>query len=158
MQIQETSMELERIEKLIDLLKDKEVGELEYSEWEGEQGFNIRVSLAGQVAVTTTTAPAAPAAPAADALAAATEATEGDAHHVQVSPMVGTFYRSPSPEASVFVELGDRVQVGQTLCIVEAMKLMNEIEADAAGIVEAILVDNANPVQFGQPLFKIREE
>lgn len=148
-------MELERIEKLIDLLKDKEVGELEYSEWEGEQGFNIRVSLAGQVAVTTTTAPAAPAA---DAAAAATEATEADAHHVQVSPMVGTFYRSPSPEASVFVELGDRVQVGQTLCIVEAMKLMNEIEADAAGIVEAILVDNANPVQFGQPLFKIREE
>lgn len=148
-------MELERIEKLIDLLKDKEVGELEYSEWEGEQGFNIRVSLAGQVAVATTTA--LPAAPAAAAPAAA-EADDGDAHHVLVSPMVGTFYRSPSPDASAFVELGDRVQVGQTLCIVEAMKLMNEIEADAAGVIEAILVDNGNPVQFGQPLFKIREE
>ena len=144
-------MELERIEKLIDLLKDKEVGELEYSEWEGEQGFNIRVSLAGQVAVTTTAPVAAPAVD-------ATETTEGDSHHVLVSPMVGTFYRSPSPDAATFVELGDRVQVGQTLCIVEAMKLMNEIEADAAGIVEAILVDNGNPVQFGQPLFKIREE
>jgi acetyl-CoA carboxylase biotin carboxyl carrier protein len=148
-------MELERIEKLIDLLKDKEVGELEYSEWEGEQGFNIRVSLAGQVAVATTTA--LPAAPAAAAPVAA-EADDGDSHHVLVSPMVGTFYRSPSPDASSFVELGDRVQVGQTLCIVEAMKLMNEIEADAAGVIEAILVDNGNPVQFGQPLFKIREE
>jgi len=74
------------------------------------------------------------------------------------SPMVGTFYRAPSPDASTFVELGDRVQVGQTLCIIEAMKLMNEIESDAAGVVEAILVDNGGPVQFGQPLFKIRED
>ncbi len=145
-------MELERIEKLIDLLRDKEVGELEYSEWEGEQGFNIRVSLGGQVAVT-----ALPVASTAAAPVAGAEATPEDDHHVLVSPMVGTFYRSPSPDASSFVELGDRVQVGQTLCIVEAMKLMNEIEADAAGIIEAILVDNAGPVQFGQPLFKIRE-
>ena len=146
-------MDLERIEKLIDLLRDKEVGELEYSEWEGEQGYNIRVSLGGQVALTALPAPApVAAAPVADAGAA-----PEDDHHVLVSPMVGTFYRSPSPDASSFVELGDRVQVGQTLCIVEAMKLMNEIEADAAGVIEAILVDNAGPVQFGQPLFKIRE-
>jgi acetyl-CoA carboxylase biotin carboxyl carrier protein len=146
-------MELERIEKLIDLLRDKEVGELEYSEWEGEQGFNIRVSVGGQVAVSTLPAPSAAAA----TPAAGEEAAPEDDHHVLVSPMVGTFYRSPSPEASAFVELGDRVQVGQTLCIVEAMKLMNEIEADAAGVIEAILVDNTGPVQFGQPLFKIRE-
>jgi len=146
-------MELERIEKLIDLLRDKEVGELEYSEWEGEQGFNIRVSVGGQVAVSTLSAPSAAAA----TPAAGEEAAPEDDYHVLVSPMVGTFYRSPSPEASAFVELGDRVQVGQTLCIVEAMKLMNEIEADAAGVIEAILVDNTGPVQFGQPLFKIRE-
>jgi acetyl-CoA carboxylase biotin carboxyl carrier protein len=147
-------MELERIEKLIDLLRDKEVGELEYSEWEGEQGFNIRVSVGGQVAVSTLSAPSAAAATPA---AGEEEAVPEDDYHVLVSPMVGTFYRSPSPEASAFVELGDRVQVGQTLCIVEAMKLMNEIEADAAGVIEAIMVDNTGPVQFGQPLFKIRE-
>ena len=147
-------MELNRIEELIELLRDKEVGELEYSEWEGEKGFNVRVSLGGQVAVSTlpvaapTPAAAAPAAPAAE---------QEEEHHVLVSPMVGTFYRSPSPDAAAFVDLGDSVQVGQTLCIVEAMKLMNEIEADAAGVIEAILVDNAGPVQFGQPLFKIRE-
>jgi acetyl-CoA carboxylase biotin carboxyl carrier protein len=146
------SMELNRIEELIALLRDKEVGELEYSEWEGEKGFNIRVSLGGQEVVTTLSAPA----PVAAAPVAEDDPAEDD-HHVLVSPMVGTFYRSTSPEASPFVELGDRVQVGQTLCIVEAMKLMNEIEADAAGVIEAILVDNAGPVQFGQPLFKIRE-
>jgi acetyl-CoA carboxylase biotin carboxyl carrier protein len=153
MQTQELSMDLDRIEKLIELLKDKDVGELEYSEWEGEKGFNIRVNLAGQVAVTSLPAPVAAVS------APATEDSEpADDHHVLVSPMVGTFYRSPSPDTSAFVALGDRVQVGQTLCIIEAMKLMNEIEADAAGVIEAILVDNSGPVQFGQPLFKIREE
>ena len=155
-------MELNRIEALIDLLKDKEVGELEYSEWEGEKGFEIRVSLSGsQVAYSTAPLlqgpPAAATAPATSGGQEAA-ASESDDAHVLVSPMVGTFYRSPSPDADAFVQLGDRVQVGQTLCIVEAMKLMNEIESDAAGVIEAILVDNAGPVQFGQPLFKIREE
>ena len=152
-------MELNRIEELIELLREKEVGELEYSEWEGEKGFNIRVNLGGQAVVTpmAVASPAA-AAPASAPVAAGDSAPAGDEHHVVDSPMVGTFYRAPSPDASSFVELGDRVQVGQTLCIIEAMKLMNEIESDAAGVVEAILVDNGGPVQFGQPLFKIRED
>ena len=151
-------MELNRIEKLIDLLRDKEVGELEYSEWEGEKGFNVRVSMAGEQVVVSHAAPAAQvaSAPAPAASAGVDESAAGDGH-VLNSPMVGTFYRSAAPDKPPFVELGDRVQVGQTLCIVEAMKLMNEIEADAAGVIEAILVDNAGAVQFGQPLFKIRE-
>lgn len=151
-------MELKRIEKLIDLLRDKEVGELEYSEWEGEKGFNVRVSMVGeQVVVSQAAAPVAAAAGAPAAAPAAVEAPVEDGH-VLVSPMVGTFYRSPSPDKAPYVELGDRVQVGQSLCIVEAMKLMNEIEADASGVIEAILVDNGGPVQFGQPLFRIRED
>ena len=152
-------MELKRIEKLVDLLRDKEVGELEYSEWEGDKGFKVRVNMVGeQVVVSQVAAPvASSAAPAATASPAGNEnpAEEG---HLLESPMVGTFYRSPSPDKAPYVELGDRVQVGQTLCIVEAMKLMNEIEADASGVIEAILVDNAGPVQFGQPLFRIRED
>ena len=151
-------MELKRIEKLIDLLRDKEVGELKYSEWEGEKGFNVRVSMVGeQVVVSQAAAPVAAAAGAPAAAPAAAEAPVEDGH-VLVSPMVGTFYRSPSPDKAPYVELGDRVQVGQSLCIVEAMKLMNEIEADASGVIEAILVDNGGPVQFGQPLFRIRED
>ena len=149
-------MELNRIEELIELLREKEVGELEYSEWEGEKGLNIRVNLGGQAVVAPMAV--APAAAPVAAVAAGDSAPAGDEHHVVDSPMVGTFYRAPSPDASTFVELGDRVQVGQTLCIIEAMKLMNEIESDAAGVVEAILVDNGGPVQFGQPLFKIRED
>ena len=153
-------MELKRIEKLIDLLRDKEVGELEYSEWEGEKGFNVRVSMVGeQVVVAQAGAPvAAPASAAAAPAPSAAEAPAEETGHVLVSPMVGTFYRSPSPDKAPYVELGDRVQVGQTLCIVEAMKLMNEIEADASGVIEAILVDNGGPVQFGQALFRIRED
>lgn len=153
-------MELKRIEKLIDLLRDKEVGELEYSEWEGEKGFNVRVSMVGeQVVVAQAGAPVAAPVSAAPAPApSAAEAPAEETGHVLVSPMVGTFYRSPSPDKAPYVELGDRVQVGQTLCIVEAMKLMNEIEADASGVIEAILVDNGGPVQFGQALFRIRED
>ena len=152
-------MELKRIEKLIDLLRDKEVGELEYSEWEGDKGFNVRVSMVGeQLVVSQAAAPvAASAAPAATASSVGNEAPAEEGHVLE-SPMVCTFYRSPSPDKAPYVELGDRVQVGQTLCIVEAMKLMNEIEADASGVIEAILVDNAGPVQFGQPLFRIRED
>ena len=151
-------MELNRIEELIELLREKEVGELEYSEWEGEKGYNIRVNLGGQAVIAPVAAVATAAGSAAAAVTAADGADVSEEHHVLDSPMVGTFYRAPSPDASTFVELGDRVQVGQTLCIIEAMKLMNEIESDAAGVVEAILVDNGGPVQFGQPLFKIRED
>ena len=152
-------MELKRIEKLIDLLRDKEVGELEYSEWEGEKGFNVRVSMVGeQVVVSQAAAPVAASASPSTASSSADSEAPAEEGHILESPMVGTFYRSPSPDKAPYVELGDRVQVGQTLCIVEAMKLMNEIEADASGVIEAILVDNAGPVQFGQPLFRIRKD
>jgi acetyl-CoA carboxylase biotin carboxyl carrier protein len=96
----------------------------------------------------------APPAPAGHAAAAEAEAAEG--LHLVTSPFVGTFYRSPNPEAPAYVEVGDRVDKGQILCIVEAMKLMNEIESDAAGEVVAILVQDADPVEYGQPLFRVR--
>jgi acetyl-CoA carboxylase biotin carboxyl carrier protein len=93
------------------------------------------------------------AAPAAAATAAAPEPEPGQEGHVVKAPMVGTFYRSPSPDAKVFVEVGQAVKEGDTICIIEAMKLMNEIEADASGVVKAILVENGQPVEYGQPLF-----
>ena len=91
--------------------------------------------------------PAAPAAP------ASAEVPAGQEGHVVKAPMVGTFYRSPSPDAKPFVEVGQAVKEGETICIIEAMKLMNEIEADASGAVKAILVENGQPVEYGQPLF-----
>jgi acetyl-CoA carboxylase biotin carboxyl carrier protein len=103
--------------------------------------------------VTLPPAAAAPAAPA--AAPAAPAARPDDKAHVVTSPFVGTFYRKPSPDSPVYIALGDRVQKGQVLCIVEAMKLMNEIEADIAGTVTAILVEDNQPVEYGQPLFKI---
>ena len=96
-------------------------------------------------------APAAAAAP--GARAPAEEAARRQEGHVVKAPMVGTFYRSPSPDAKPFVEVGQAVKEGDTLCIIEAMKLMNEIEADASGVVKAILVENGQPVEYGQPLF-----
>ena len=100
-------------------------------------------------------AEAAAVAPAA-AAAAAAEAPAASGGHEVNSPFVGTFYRSPSPDASPYAEVGQRVEKGQVLCIVEAMKLMNEIEADTSGVIEAILVENGDPVEFGQPLFRIK--
>jgi acetyl-CoA carboxylase biotin carboxyl carrier protein len=99
--------------------------------------------------------PSAPAAAVAPAAAAAPATAPADDNHVVTSPFVGTFYRSPNPDADSYVEVGQRIEKGQVLCIVEAMKLMNEIEADIAGTVAAILVQNAEPVEYGQPLFKI---
>ena len=150
-------MDLDRIESLLKLLKDEGIAEFEYSEGSENDGFSVRVHLAGGAA-SVALAPAVVAAPA-PAQGAATEtldASSGD-HELQ-SPMVGTFYRAPSPEADSFVQLGDKVTEGQTLCIVEAMKLMNEIEAEVEGTIAAILVDNGQPVQFGQPLFKIKPD
>jgi acetyl-CoA carboxylase biotin carboxyl carrier protein len=93
--------------------------------------------------------------PAAGPAAAAAEAPAEPEGHVVKSPMVGTFYRSPSPGAKAFVEVGQSVSAGDTLCIIEAMKLMNEIEADAGGIIKAVLVENGQPVEYGEPLFII---
>ena len=150
-------MDLRKLKTLIELVESSGIAELEISE--GEERVRITRSLPGHAAIPpagatvepTTSLVAANGAPAA-AAPAAPPSTEG---HVVKSPMVGTFYRSASPGAKPFVEVGDPVQVGDPLCIIEAMKLMNEIEADAAGTVKAILIENGQPVEYGQPLLVI---
>jgi acetyl-CoA carboxylase biotin carboxyl carrier protein len=147
-------MDLRKLKKLIDLVQESGISELEITE--GEE--RVRIASGGAVSVTplAATAPAAPvaaaAAPAAAVAAAPAPVAEG---HVVKAPMVGTFYRAPAPDAKPFVEVGDSVKEGQTICVIEAMKLMNEIEADASGTVKAILVENGQPVEYGQALFII---
>jgi len=148
-------MDLRKLKTLIELVETSGIAELEIQE--GEERVRITRSLAnaGHAQVGQAHAPpqhvqAAPAPPPAAAAPAAPAEPEG---HVVKSPMVGTFYRSSSPDTKAFVEVGDTVKEGDPLCIVEAMKLMNEIEADASGVVKAILVENGQPVEFGQPLF-----
>ncbi len=152
-------MDIRKIKKLIELVEESGITELEVSEEEG----SVRISRATVAAPANvqysipTAAPtpvAAPAAPAA-APAAPAAAPEEIAGHKIRSPMVGTFYRSPSPEAKAFVEVGQTVKVGDALCIVEAMKMMNRIEADKAGVVKAILVNDGEPVEFDEPLIII---
>ena len=146
-------MELEEIRALLELLKEYEVGEYQYR----DADHNIRLRLgpppvaAAPIAQQVVAAPAATVAAASNEAAAPSDGTVG-----QESPMVGTFYSSPSPDSPAFVQVGDTVSKGQVLCIVEAMKLMNEIEAEVAGVVAEILVENGQPVQFGQDLFRIR--
>ena len=149
-------MDLRKIKSLIQLLEESDVAELEITE--GEE--SVRISRAGPApAVVPAPAPAAVAAPAAPAPAAPEpEAAEPAAAalpegHVVASPMVGTFYAAPSPDAKPFVQVGSRVAEGDTLCIVEAMKMLNQIEADRDGVVRAVLADNAAPVEYGQALF-----
>ncbi len=149
-------MDLRKLKKLIDLVQESGIAELEITE--GEE--KVRIARGGAVSVTPLGAPAPaspgglPAAPAAGAAAKAPVAPEaGTEGHFVKSPMVGTFYRAPSPEAKPFVEVGQAVKAGETVCVIEAMKLMNEIEADASGVLKAILVENGQPVEYGQPLF-----
>jgi len=149
-------MDLRKLKKLIDLVQESGISELEVTE--GEEKVRIAKQLtaapvAHQVYAAAPVAHAAPAA-AAPAAAAATEPAMPEGHVVK-SPMVGTFYRASSPDAKAFAEVGDSVKQGQTLCIVEAMKLLNEIESDASGVIKAILVENGQPVEFGEPLFII---
>ena len=150
-------MDLRKLKKLIDLVQESGIAELEITE--GEEKVKIvkgGVVSSSEASPGLTLAPAAPE-PAAATLgqpqAAAPEA--GQEGHVVKAPMVGTFYRSPSPDAKAFVEVGQAIKEGQPVCIIEAMKLMNEIEADASGIVKAVLVENGQPVEYGQPLFII---
>ena len=151
-------MDLRKLKKLIDLVQESGIAELEITE--GEEKVKI---VKGGEATVTPLAPAAappatvPAAVVAAAPAAAAAAAEEPAQpgHVLKAPMVGTFYRSPSPEAKPFVEVGQNVKAGETVCIIEAMKLMNEIEADATGMIKAILVEGGQPVEYGQPLLII---
>jgi acetyl-CoA carboxylase biotin carboxyl carrier protein len=147
-------MDLRKLKKLIDLVQESGISELEITE--GEEKVKIVkggvVSMAAAPAMVALPA-AASAAAAAPTATAAGEPPEGQEGHVVKAPMVGTFYRSPSPDAKAFVEVGQAVKEGDTICIIEAMKLMNEIEADASGTVKAILVENGQPVEYGQPLF-----
>ena len=143
-------MDLRKLKKLIDLVQESGIAELEITE--GEE--KVKIVKGGVVMAAPTAAPAPPAEarPAAGA-APVSEPEPAQEGHVVKAPMVGTFYRSPSPDAKVFVEVGQAVKEGDTICIIEAMKLMNEIEADASGTVKAILVENGQPVEYGQPLF-----
>ena len=148
-------MDLRKLKKLIDLVQESGIAELEVTE--GEE--RVRISRIGQAPAGLPQIPhfAAPnpvAAPApAAAPVAALPAPEKVEGHIVKSPMVGTFYRAPSPGAKAFVEVGDKVSPGDTLCIIEAMKLLNEIEADQDGVVKAVLVENGQPVEYGEPLF-----
>ena len=147
-------MDLRKLKKLIDLVQESGISELEVTE--GEEKVRIAKQLtAAPVAQVYAPAPVAAAPAAAPAPAAAVAAPAQPAGHEVKSPMVGTFYRASSPEAKSFVEVGDSVKAGQTLCIIEAMKLLNEIESDATGVVKAILIENGQPVEFGEPLFII---
>ena len=150
-------MDLRKLKKLIDLVQESGISELEVTE--GEEKVRIAKHSTGPAPVSY--APQAPvmhAAPAAAAPAAPAPAASEPAlpdGHVVKSPMVGTFYRASAPGAKPIVEVGQTVAVGDVLCIIEAMKLMNEIEADAAGTIKAILVENGEPLEYGEPLFII---
>lgn len=152
-------MDIRKVKKLIELLEESNIGEIEIKE--GEESVRISrygAQPAAPVAYAAPPAPAPAAAPApveAPAPEAAAPAPAPAADNAVLSPMVGTFYRSPSPEAPSFVEVGQTVRVGDVLCIVEAMKMMNQIEADRAGTVTAIHVENGEAVEFDQPLISV---
>lgn len=151
-------MDIRKIKKLIELVEESGINELEISEGEESvrinRGSAVVTSAPVQYAAPAPVAAPAPAAPAA-APAPAAEAAPALSGHVVRSPMVGTFYRASSPETPPFVEVGSTVNVGDTLCILEAMKMMNQIEADKAGVIKEILVSNEDAIEFDQPLFII---
>ncbi|WP_411172627.1 acetyl-CoA carboxylase biotin carboxyl carrier protein [Klebsiella pneumoniae] len=153
-------MDIRKIKKLIELVEESGISELEISE--GEESVRISRSAPAASYPVMQQAYAAPmmqhkpaAATAAPAAAAEAPAKAEISGHIVRSPMVGTFYRTPSPDAKAFVEVGQKVNVGDTLCIVEAMKMMNQIEADKAGVVKAILIESGQPVEFDEPLVVI---
>src|SRR5512134_940849 len=155
-------MDIRKVKKLIEMLEESSLAEIEIRE--GEEAIRISRSPTGTPVVHMTPAHIAPhhaapaAAPAAAAPATAPAAepvVEAPAGHAVASPMVGTFYRSSAPGSAPFVDIGSQVKVGDTLCIIEAMKMMNEIESDKAGVVKAILKENGQPVEYGEALFII---
>lgn len=156
-------MDLRKLKTLIDLVAESDISELEITEGEGKVRIvkaaprqESATAPAGAYAAAATPAPlVVPAVPAAPAAAAAAEAPAMPAGHAVSSPMVGTFYRASAPGAAPFVQVGDKVAEGQTLCVIEAMKLMNEIPSDKAGTILSIEVENGEPVEFGQTLFVI---
>jgi acetyl-CoA carboxylase biotin carboxyl carrier protein len=148
-------MDLRKLKKLIDLVEESGITELEITE--GEE--KVRISRAvPQTCQPITYAPSPMLAHAPDSISTTTAMAAEPAvetGHIVKSPMVGTFYRSPNPNAKAFVEVGQSVAVGEALCIIEAMKLLNEIESDHSGVIKAILVENGQPVEYGEPLFII---
>jgi acetyl-CoA carboxylase biotin carboxyl carrier protein len=156
-------MDLRKLKKLIDLVEDSGIAELEVTEGEekvkivkgGGGGKELVVLSPSAVPVSSPPVQAVPAVPSPASAPAPTEAPTALEGHIVKSPMVGTFYRAGAPGAKPFVEVGDIVKVGQTICVIEAMKLMNEIEADKEGVVKAIMVENAQPVEYGEPLMMI---
>lgn len=145
-------MDIRKIKKLIEILEESGIAELEIKE--GEESIRINRYSAAPAPVAYAPQPAAPAIQV-SSVVPAPQAEEVISGHVVKSPMVGTFYRSASPGAKSFVEVGQSVMQGDTLCIIEAMKILNQIEADKSGTVTKILVENAEPVEYGQPLFII---
>ena len=154
-------MDLRKLKTLIDLVSESGISELEVTEGEGKVRIvknapPVYVQQGpAQYAAPMAGAPLAAPAHVGEAAAAAPAAPAVPQGHVVTSPMVGTFYRAPSPGADPFVQVGDTVKEGQTLCIIEAMKLLNEIESDTAGVVKEILVENGQAVEYGQPLYVI---
>jgi acetyl-CoA carboxylase biotin carboxyl carrier protein len=155
-------MDLRKLKTLIDLVSESNVSELEITEAEGKvrivKGGGAAPQMfapAGMPAVAATAPALAPNAPAAQATAAPAAAPAAPTGHVVKSPMVGTFYRSASPGGKPFIEVGSQVKEGDTVCIIEAMKILNEIEADKAGTITQILAENGQAVEYGQPLFVI---
>ena len=153
-------MDLRKLKTLIDLVSESGISELEVTEGEGKVRIvknapPVYVQSSAQYTPQFAASPAA-GAPAVEAPTAAPAAVAAQPQgHIVTSPMVGTFYRAPSPGAAEFVKIGDTVKEGQTLCIIEAMKLMNEIESDKDGVVKEVLVENGQAVEYGQPLFLI---
>jgi len=151
-------MDIRKVKKLIEMMEESDISEIEIKE--GEDA--VRITRGGAVVPSSIPAPAAVAAVApATAVPASASAMTGSpvaqGGHLVRAPMVGTFYRAPSPSSPPFVEIGDRVSEGDTLCIIESMKMMNHIKADQAGKLEAILVNNEEPVEFDQPLFTLSD-
>jgi acetyl-CoA carboxylase biotin carboxyl carrier protein len=152
-------MDIRKVKKLIELLEESDVAEIEIHEGEESVRISRNSTAAPAMALPSVMpqvpAPAPAAAPAAAAPAATEESEAEISGHAVRSPMVGTFYRSPSPGSKPFVEVGQQVAVGDTLCIIEAMKILNQIESDKAGTVKQILVENGEPVEYNEPLFII---
>jgi len=146
-------MDIRKIKKHIEIIEESDIAELEIKE--GEESIRISRYSAAPTQVAYAPAPISAAPTAISAAPATTSQEEKITGHVVKSPMVGTFYRSASPGSKVFVEVGQSVTTGDTLCIIEAMKILNQIEADKSGVITKILAENAEPVEYGQPLFII---
>jgi acetyl-CoA carboxylase biotin carboxyl carrier protein len=146
-------MDIRKVKKLIELLEESGIAEIEIKE--GDDSVRISRGISQSMPMATVPYPAPIASAAATDSAVQAPASTTPSGHTVKSPMVGTFYRAPAPGANNFVEVGDTVAVGDTLCIIEAMKMMNQIEADKSGVIKAVLVDETHPVEFDEPLFII---